>query len=1598
MDPSLSPTTVDSNLDPRIVHPEPGELTQTFIANEWIGCGLQWRDDFPPFVITERNRARSPPQALISALIPESDTPVSSLSPFFIHPQSNAHMTECPPYSHAEPTVDLSTVSIVTVRQFLIPLIPHAFRLSETFNDAWLSGAQSITLSPSERLPMWCVELLKRLNYIEVRMEAWSKSINWLRSFANQDSGFTELIATAEASLVHIPYHLAVPGFSPAVNFNTVQLPTLLSNEWLHDEHINAGAELIMQRMDSSERTRIANCYLIPALRAMRSRSDGYNPRHLSELDRLIHKNELDILYIPYHNGQDHWTLIQVDLQTRQLSYGDSLHPFAVIPRTAAETLNWWLEALEPLDSTLTSRSYGVSLRRFPYPIQKDGNSCGVVVLSTLAHLLLGTEPWTPEIRHTERINWFLRLSEHFHDKSGIILQKASFTLDPISVVDTIAGFPPPVGHAGLVPPVPCLGKRPLMDQDDYHLHTLDTLMDMDNADLQDPPPKKTRKLNSGTPAPANGVRCQTFRSKILVIDPYAQFDDERLDNVFCSACAKWVQMRGRWCTKYFKGHRNSQACRARQKQQPSRTLQSFGFVKGHPTTLPLPLPHPVQQTLRPCPALSRYKYPIIDKYLYRSPVSSGGAPSRSRLAQDLGFPQDVKLTPAQEREIARLQEITAQWNDLRCWIHQSLRSAFGHFATLLSNFSSSFWRTIDILDACRQARSRSPRFAPGISSKNVNQLSATLTQYGYMGPIALSWDDTELEPALSVLRQTDTDTVLVVGEARGVLEFSTMEEVEHFLEEGSFTKADKVRLYLATIPLPRIPPIPVALVARKGNMSAEELFVLHQELVRLLAESYIYPVSMACDGTETERKLQRLIHVNAAGVQYFSIENSFSPAIVQLEIPTFYDGRPAVLVQDSKHARKTARNQLQSGARFLVFANFFVVFSMIYHLACHSSSPLFKRDVVATDKQDDRAAARIFSSQFLEFQMLSQSQSDAGPSRPASILSDEATDHPPRVSQPQIALTLYLFFMGELMDAWQNRWISHLERAKMVLRARFFLMAWRSHIDRHPDYSPSVQFISRESFDIFMTLCDSLLALICVYRNRYPTYPLLPWLHSTEGDEHFFGLLRILKKDLLFYDVIVFEPKWRVLILGEFGNLTPDQQARATGSGMFHTYYKADDLDLVILGIYPTDKELHIVSDAALSECSDLAKAAGMDVRELLTSYKRPDPYFREQRTAPHPMHRPQTLAEILELFQRTDLPLRQDEQVEVCEFALASEQVDQSLAIESLPDSCDAEADIVRNRVQESLISGVESRLLTYDPSPISFVDNNSTLISAALIRERARHQPKETALAVRQKGKNWNTQTEMSLRDRIHNRLKSIQDSAASTSGVGRRVRHEGVFSSSATNSRSVNKETVMAVKAQEFGSARTTCFSPLQALGLHDNLYCANVLPYRPLCEGSFILFLKDTSEILLGEVMALYSKPDYRGAKYESISSAAAIGHLSNTFVKVYSPLGRLMCTTMSCSSLNCATYLKVNTNHILFSFLPTQFSKTQLPGNMSLVQFSQDVRVIWDRLEENLVLVVACVDALRVAVSKRSKKVVATKVPSVELQVDTDDSDSGVEA
>ncbi|KAJ7151882.1 hypothetical protein C8R43DRAFT_1067439 [Mycena crocata] len=821
--------------------------------------------------------------------------------------------------------------------------------------------------------------------------------------------------------------------------------------------------------------------------------------------------------------------------------------------------------------------------------------------------------------------------------------------------------------------------------------------------------------------------------------------------------------------------------------------------------------------------------------------------------------------------------------------------AVFDQFCDLLASISTRAYLTFQKhfggrgVRSMRNIRSKVPGFRPGISALNVGRAAEFLNKLGYKGPLALSWDDTALEAAISIHSESK-DVCLILGATQGVIRVTEKDDLDDLFEKAQLQKADKLRVWLLSIPLPKIPPILIAAVARGSKTKAEELVDMHRELANLLHEHDIHPVSLSSDGAEVERAAQRIIAAEAPSFRVYAIPNSKPGCSIVLKIPIYFGYHPTIITQDSKHGLKTARNQLMTGARLIVIGFFTVVFSMLRNLAFNILGPLFTSDVEKVDKQDDRAAARLFSAATLGFLF-----NNSGPE--------------------QIGLTIYLFVLGELIDAWQNRSIPHRDRAKMVLRARFFLMAWRSHIMAHPDHSASIQFISRESYDIFLTICDGLLSLILVYRNFFPTYPLLPWLHSTEVCEHLFGMLRQLKKDFNYADVLNFERKLRAFMRGSFANLSADEQANQTSAGYLHTYFTADDLDTAELMRYPTDQELADASEYAFAEAEQLLKLVGIDAQAVLKDYVDPklSTTFAEPKGRSIPKSKPpQTVLELLALYDKVPFKSSKDEETfETCELALAAESLDKSLAIDALPDSTEDSVGEIRAEIEAHLeVVSKPTLPLPFDSALQLVVDD--ALDIKLLVAERLRHQTKSMAKAVRQRGRsstvmaarNAGMEDGPSLRESLLKRLAAAvpaSDTFNKTTGVDRYVRHAGTFGG-----------------PEKFVQLRAAAFASLQFL--HPNMHSANITILNPLKPGHLVLAMKPSGvpsrpEIIVGEVVTMYTK----NTNHDWIPQTTSVGTPSYVYVLVYKQVGGPLFTSMSCATLACPTYLQIPRSHLLFS-------------------------------------------------------------------------------
>ncbi|KAJ3513597.1 hypothetical protein NMY22_g14994 [Coprinellus aureogranulatus] len=882
---------------------------------------------------------------------------------------------------------------------------------------------------------------------------------------------------------------------------------------------------------------------------------------------------------------------------------------------------------------------------------------------------------------------------------------------------------------------------------------------------------------------------------------------------------------------------------------------------------------------------------------------------------------------------------------------------AFSDFCDVLACLSPVGYRTFQehfggrSMESMRRIRSKGPRFQPGFSRENIVAVADLLTKYDYHGPLALSWDDTELAPAISIYQESK-DICVVIGGGDDVVRVGPNDSIDDVLANARLNKATKLRLWLLTIPLPRIPPILVAAVARHSSGTAVELKRMHDRVVEMLHMHDIFPVSGASDGTETERLLQELISQAAPSSKTYTIPNSHSnSAIISLDIPLVDGQHPFVAVQDSKHALKTARNQILTGARLLTIGNDVLHYRQL-HEAAYAGSALLTADVgPGLDRQDDRAAARVFSAKMLEFNLAN--------------------------NPSQRALSVYLFILGELVDAWQNRKISHCARAKMVMRARFFLMTWRSHIDAHPEHSVHTNFISRESFGIFITLCDSLLALMVVHRGYHAHCSFCPWLHSTEPCEHVFGVIRKIKPDFTYADMLAAERKIAVLIAGAFRNLTPEQKANATAAGYHHTYFDAHGIDLIELARMPTDQEFARASDAAFQEVVYLMAYLGIATKTVLPMYVAP-PSRQPLRPFPAPQR---SVASLLSLFDNTwrerdaaknDLPDMTSEHISTIRDFLSSACVDITSISPSPGVSAPATALDPLDALQ--LCSANTLRIRRTENAPVTMEMNMRTLNRACVegltLREQLTAKLRDMAVEVAKEGRQ--------------------------SGGVGRQVRHTGTFAGHLTATQAETKATVKGVAANKFLQLRDQALSPLRGR-VHESFASANINQINPLSHGQFIIALfpssKEVMEVFLGEVITIYSRGNGKNAKHEWVTRIESLGVASYIYVRKFVPLaGDSVFTSLSCQQLTTSTYIQVPRTHLLFSLGSYSITRGQpivVDGcDFDTVNLCSASTVLYSTLRSHQGVVSTCIRNLQALMAGRD-----TASVSVFLKEESEESD-----
>ncbi|OSC96522.1 hypothetical protein PYCCODRAFT_1379012 [Trametes coccinea BRFM310] len=493
-------------------------------------------------------------------------------------------------------------------------------------------------------------------------------------------------------------------------------------------------------------------------------------------------------------------------------------------------------------------------------------------------------------------------------------------------------------------------------------------------------------------------------------------------------------------------------------------------------------------------------------------------------------------------------------------------------YRTMHSHFQLPAHRSL------RRLRAKLPRFPMDIGDRTFAMVRQYLVDIGYgQGPVALSYDDTKLHAAWCTFYDSEKQTHFLVGGTGPPIAVANVDELREVLRspEGQ-KKATKLRLWCLQPTLPKVPPLNVAAKAIPSNLTAEDLYTMLITIIRGLIQAGVNVSSYSADGTETERSVQKMLMDRSDIVREYTIDHPATGEAIPVRI-AFISGWPIAIVQDSKHGAKTFRNNMCSGARTLPLGNYILVFSQLHEVAFSPGSPLYHRDVEKLDRQDDNAATRLYTSATL----------------------DHIIDRFPEY----LGLIVYLFVFGELVDAYQNRSISHQERIKMVFRAKFFLDFWQKFLKK-AGYPEQRYCISREAIDICNILVDGLIALVIIHRDYMGerAHPLLLWLLSTEICEHVFGECQKLVKDFTFLDFLYMVPRLSVLIRSacRFAQ-TSDPGARA--SGYAHTYFDHGDANLAFLSVFPSDIDITDATQEAWDEACNLWDLLGVNPPDLFSA-----------------------------------------------------------------------------------------------------------------------------------------------------------------------------------------------------------------------------------------------------------------------------------------------------------------------------------------------------------------------------------------------------------
>ncbi|KAJ6587364.1 hypothetical protein B0H10DRAFT_2234035 [Mycena sp. CBHHK59/15] len=737
----------------------------------------------------------------------------------------------------------------------------------------------------------------------------------------------------------------------------------------------------------------------------------------------------------------------------------------------------------------------------------------------------------------------------------------------------------------------------------------------------------------------------------------------------------------------------------------------------------------------------------------------------------------------------------------------------------------------------------KKPRFPMEIGERTFQLVQEYLAALDYHGPVNLSCDDTKLFPSLRMYHDAKEKADYLVGAVEGPIRVADPEAMKKVLEDATVVKATKVRVWCLSVPLPAITPLVIAAMPIPNDIKAEELLVPLEKILNGLLTRKIRVVSYACDGTEVERPIPD------------------APDLA-LVIGVFH-GFPIVMIQDSKHALKTFRNNLFTGARLLTFGNFTAVFRRIYQMAMAPDSPY------------DPAALRLFCAETLAY------------------LSENFPE-----------------YIGEIV------YLLSSESSWTLIKTGKYLM-WKE----------SRWFCGHaisSMLDIAGILIKGIISLIIVHRDHIPdNFPLLPWFHSSEPCEHTFGDTRKIVKDFTLLDFIYVIPKLRITMRRAV-LAAKSSDPKACAQGYSHTYYDNTGANLLALAVYPSDADISAAAEAASAETDALVSLLGLVPDQLHRKQSAPLPsigaWFSEDDDEVDQdeefddivENKPSDAEELQALIDEQEgvnAPLhgaRVGQEVMSLTCASIALSADEHMRVQQFQQMDEEESDGVLGEeyltIQET-ITGIAATPDALALPPVQLPDEASkpfghslytsanTIDFSPLVTQRLQHQTKQAEKCTRTKTMRSMPKAEESMRRQIlrrfHEILKESDQARALGTSVERKARWNMGSTGSTGSGNAANAAAAASAVATKAATRRAKLFKDAKVPLLH-LVTAGGVTPLKKLAVGDFGIVWTENG-LRVAQVQAMYSKGGGKHGKHNNIGDHANLSGISNLGMQVYEP-------------------------------------------------------------------------------------------------------------